>query len=347
MYPATEKRFVIANRITIIFLFLVIAAGGIVRSTGSGMGCPDWPKCFNRVIPPTDISQLPEGYEQQYIEGRQKKNERFAKIVQRFGFQKEAEQIRTDPSILVHEEFNAAKTWTEYINRLVGVIVGFCLLATAYFSLQYKRSIPAITIWSVLNLFVVVIQAWLGSIVVSTNLMPWIITIHMVLALVILAIAIYTFYLATTKRNKTLLVNQSSVGIKWLAASSLMVLFIQIIMGTEVRELVDVLRGQDIPRSGWIEAIGAAYDYHRILGYITFGLTLVMCWMVKNRFNKESIQSKYALIVIVLAVVQMGSGIILARFALPPYMQTTHLVVASLFFGAQYYVMLLMTKAKV
>ncbi|MCL7988727.1 COX15/CtaA family protein [Sphingobacterium sp. lm-10] len=346
MYPTTERRFVIANRITIIFLFLVIAAGGIVRSTGSGMGCPDWPKCFNRVIPPTDISQLPEGYEQQYIEGRKKKNERFANTVQRFGFHKEAEQIRTDLSILVHEEFNAAKTWTEYINRLVGVIVGFCMLATAFFSLQYRETKPAIAIWSVLNLFVVVIQAWLGSIVVSTNLMPWVITIHMVLALIILAIAIYTFYLATTRRNSVLLVNNGSAGIKWLSLLSLLVLFIQIILGTEVRELVDVLRGQGVVRSGWIDAIGTAYDNHRILGYVTFGITIVVCWMVRNKFSVNNIQSKFALIILILAVIQMGSGIVLARFALPPYMQTTHLVVASLFFGAQYYLMLLMTKAK-
>lgn len=318
-----------------------------MRSTGSGMGCPDWPKCFNRIIPPTDISQLPEGYEQHYIEGRQKKNERFATIVARFGFEKEAEQIRTDPSILVHEEFNAAKTWTEYINRLVGVIVGFSMLATAYFALQYRKSKPAIAVWSVLNLFVVVIQAWLGSIVVSTNLMPWIITIHMVLALVILAIAIYTFFLATIRRNRSLLTDQQASTIKWLTSLSLAVLFIQIILGTEVRELVDVLRGEGLARSAWIDAIGTAYDYHRILGYITFGLTLMVCRMVKSRFTEKSIQSKFALIIIALAVIQMGSGIVLARFALPPYMQTTHLVVASLFFGAQYYLMLLMTKAKV
>jgi len=78
MYPAAEKRFIRINKITIFVLFLVITAGGVVRSTGSGMGCPDWPKCFNRIIPPTDVSQLPEGFEQHYVEGRIKKNERFA-----------------------------------------------------------------------------------------------------------------------------------------------------------------------------------------------------------------------------------------------------------------------------
>src|SRR5690606_23628951 len=149
MYPAPEKRFINTNRLTIIVLFIVIAAGGIVRSTGSGMGCPDWPTCFNRVIPPTDVSQLPEGYETHYVEGRVKKNERFARMVEFFGYAEVANKIRHDECILVHEEFNAAKTWTEYINRLAGVAAGFCLLFTAIFSFTYIKSKPSILIWSV------------------------------------------------------------------------------------------------------------------------------------------------------------------------------------------------------
>ncbi|TJZ61163.1 heme A synthase [Sphingobacterium olei] len=346
MYPSSEKRFVKINRVTIIVLFLVITAGGVVRSTGSGMGCPDWPKCFNQIIPPTDVSQLPEGYEEKYIAGRDVKNQRFAKMVDFFGSAEMADRIRNDKSILIHEEFNAAKTWTEYINRLVGVVAGFCLLFCALFSFTYIKVKPSIFIWSVLNLFAVIIQAWLGSIVVSTNLMPWIITVHMLLALVIVAISIYTFYMATTLRNKTILVNYQYASVKVIAIISIIITLVQVVYGTEVREAIDHLNDQGISRSEWIDAIGRSYDIHRILSYITLAVAVLFFFLVKNRFSRLSLQSKYAWIVLFLVFLQMLSGLIMAHFNVPAFAQTTHLVIASLFFGAQYYLMLLMTKLK-
>lgn len=128
----------------VIFLIFV---GGLVRATGAGLGCPDWPKCFGLWIPPTSAAELPAGY---------------------------------NPA-----EFNVFKTWTEYLNRLVGVIIGLLIIATAVLSWQYRKKKPSV-FWSSLLAFILVLfNGWLGGRVVETELDVNLITIHMILAIVL------------------------------------------------------------------------------------------------------------------------------------------------------------------
>ena len=347
MYPPAEKRFLVVNFLTIIALFLVITAGGVVRSTGSGMGCPDWPKCFGQIIPPTHIDQLPAGYEQHYVDGRQAKNDRFAGLLDRLGFPDLADQIRNDPSILVHEEFNVFKTWTEYINRLFGVIAGFLLLLSAFFAFTYVRSKPIVFIWSVINVVLVGIQGWLGSVVVSTNLLPWLITVHMVLALVIVGVSVYTYFKARSIRDKDLLINRSTPAIKWLAVVSLLLVLYQVILGTEVREHIDTFSSSALPapRSEWIEMLGSVLSYHRILAYVSALVVVLLYVLIRSQFAIGSYQRFYSLVVVILVATQFVTGYAMYHFSVPPVAQTSHLVLASLLFGAQYYLMLLLGKA--
>src|ERR1700748_5461 len=171
----SKNRFRKINLLSVILLFVLILAGGVVRSTGSGMGCPDWPKCFGGYIPPTTASDLPANYKQKYVAERVAKNQRFANTLDVFGYSDLAKRIREDKSILVPEEFNAAKTWTEYVNRLIGVISGLFLLLTAIFSFSYRAESKLIPFLSILNLIMVGFQGWLGGIVVSTNLVAWVV----------------------------------------------------------------------------------------------------------------------------------------------------------------------------
>ncbi|RZK72645.1 MAG: heme A synthase, partial [Pedobacter sp.] len=263
MISRSEQRFIRINFITIIVTLMVILAGGIVRSTGSGMGCPDWPKCFDRYIPPTDVSQLPADYKDKYVAGRLKKNEKFAKYLESMGKKELADSIRQDKSITVPEEFNPAKTWTEYINRLAGALAGIFLLLTAIYSFTYRKSAKRIIILSILNIFVVAYQAWLGSIVVSTNLMQWVVTVHMLLALVILAISIYTYSYAKQLHKEPSVIMYRIAWLKGFLFFTLAVSIAQIILGTEVREAIDVIAKSLAARNTWISKVDSIFSYHR------------------------------------------------------------------------------------
>src|SRR5690606_26005550 len=144
----------------------------------------DWPKCFDSVVPPTNVSQLPENYQFKYIEGRVKKNQRFADFLEKVGQDELAEKIRNDQSVLEPEVFNASKTWTEYVNRLIGALTGIFLIILAVRSYVYIKKASRIFWLSLANLFITIYQGWLGSIVVSTNLTQWVVTLHMILAVV-------------------------------------------------------------------------------------------------------------------------------------------------------------------
>ena len=45
---------------TCVATFILIIVGAVVRTTGSGLGCPDWPKCHGQFIPPFEKEVLIE-----------------------------------------------------------------------------------------------------------------------------------------------------------------------------------------------------------------------------------------------------------------------------------------------
>jgi len=336
---ASKNRFQKINLVTIILLFILILAGGVVRSTGSGMGCPDWPKCFGRYVPPTSTSDLPKNYKQKYVDGRLAKNQKFAKTLDVFGFGDLARRIRRDKSILVPEEFNAAKTWTEYVNRLLGATSGLFLLLTAWFSFSYRHENKLIPFLAVLNVILVGFQGWLGSIVVSTNLVSWIVTVHMLLALAILALAIATYHLAKVYGKHKLNVSPI-LHIVALLAIALSVA--QIAFGTEVRERIDAIAGrlQEGYRADWISNAGSIFYQHRNVAILVLMINVILYVLVRSKFNRHSAQQQLMSFIFLVIMLQIVTGILLSYWSLPPAAQAAHVVLASLIFGAQFYLML-------
>ncbi|HXI00983.1 MAG TPA: COX15/CtaA family protein [Sphingobacteriaceae bacterium] len=345
MYSASEKKFLTINLIAIITLFALILAGGIVRSSGSGMGCPDWPKCFDKFIPPTNSSQLPPNYQQKYVEGRVMKNERFARTLDLFGYGKMANQIRSDKSILKPEEFNAAKTWTEYINRLIGAAYGFVLILCFIFSFAYLRTDKSIFFLSLLNIILVGFQGWMGSIVVSTNLLAWIVTVHMLLAMVILAISIYTYFKAQLLGNRKLIFNRPAT-MRIVAIFAVLLTLLQIVLGTEVREQIDAVSSavNHINRSEWVAKTGIEFNYHRDLAGLILLVNVIIFLMLRRSFPRTSYQYKFIVYVLLLLIVQLITGLILSYYSLPPIAQAIHILLATLLFGAQFYLFLILKR---
>jgi cytochrome c oxidase assembly protein subunit 15 len=348
MVSKAETRFIRLNFITVIFTLLLILAGGIVRSSGSGMGCPDWPKCFDQYIPPTNISQLPAGYKEKYVAERVTKNERFAKTLERMGKGDLADSIRHDRSITVPESFNPAKTWTEYVNRLMGAITGFLLMGLAALSFIYLKTAKRIIFLSFANLVLVGFQAWLGSIVVSTNLLAWTVTVHMLLALVILAILVYTYNYALQYHKQHVMIIAKIVWLRVLILAAVGVTVLQIIWGTEVREAIDAISKYMAytDRESWVSKVGAVFNYHRDLAVFVAIVNVLIYKIVTDRFGGKATELIVGNSIVIVLLIQIATGIILANFALPSYAQALHILFSCVLFTLQYYLYLLVYRTK-
>ena len=81
--------------------------------------------------------------------------------------------------------------WTEYLNRLLGVTVGFLILATAISAWRHHRRQPRI-LWTTIAAFLLTgFEGWLGGRVVAHELAAWIVTAHLIVALVIVQLLLY------------------------------------------------------------------------------------------------------------------------------------------------------------
>ncbi|NBW36050.1 MAG: heme A synthase [Cytophagia bacterium] len=288
--------------LTLIAVYLLIMVGGIVRSTGSGMGCPDWPKCFGTWVPPTTVEQLPANYKEVYAAHREKKNIRFANYLEKMGMDATAEKIRNDKSILEEADFNATKTWVEYINRVIGVIIGLMIFAVAFTSIRFWKWDKKITVIGFLTFFLVGFQGWIGSFVVSTNLTPWTVTVHMLLALVIVGLLVFLYFESTKDKQ----VRKVPYGLL-LSTLCIVLLIVQIVLGTQVREAIDVAAASLLPH------------------------VVLLRKLLKSEGSKIL---PYSLAVLILATIVSGIG--MAYFAIPAFLQPIHLTIASITVGLQF-----------
>ena len=313
-----------------------------MRSTGSGMGCPDWPKCFGAVIPPTTVEQLPENYQEIYLEKRLAKNERFVATLSMLGFKETANQLANDKSIQIEEEFNATKTWIEYINRLIGVVIGLLILATLVKSFSLWSQDKWIAITAFLSLVLVAFTGWIGSIVVSTNLLAWMITVHMLLALALVAVLLYSHRRAARLLITKEVINPMPRKILGLLLVASILMLIQVVLGTQVREGIDRVSFAmgNMLREEWVGKVGLVFLVHRSFSLVLLAVhVLYFVWVYKFSTRDSAINYwNQALLLLILLEIISGMG--MAYFGLPAYLQPVHLLFGSMILGVQFILML-------
>ncbi len=308
--PLAANRFRRLGILTILAVYFVILVGGIVRASGAGMGCPDWPTCFGQWVPPTDESQLPANYHEIYAAR---------------GYENTA--------------FNPVKTWTEYTNRLIGVSIGFLIFLTAWYSRIYRKTDKTTFYLALSAFFLVGFQGWLGSAVVASNLKPLMITLHMLLALFIVAVLIY----AISRSQKSLLANIRADWVTpryvWVLKIAMLMTLLQIAMGTQVREAVDFIAHEHgyIEREYWRDSFPVIFYIHRSFSALILFTNLWLIREIYRQAGPHCLLRKIGYTLIGLIITAILAGVSLDRLGFPALAQPVHLLMANLIFGAQFF----------
>ncbi|WP_299766441.1 COX15/CtaA family protein [uncultured Dokdonia sp.] len=351
MYRTTLK-------ISIIFLYLIIIAGAIVRMTGSGMGCPDWPKCFGYYIPPTEEAQIQWEPNKAYKKGYIIIVEESLRIAPK-DFTSAATYSESNWSTYDKHDyatFNVWQTWIEYINRQVTVLAGIPILLMIISAFWYWKRRPWLIFGSFFVLPLMGFEAWLGKQVVDSNLLPVKITIHLIAALVIVALLLYLWYKSQEKEGSTLSRNRTreiqdhreSEALKLKKHDPLfknlvllagVLTLVQVVFGTQVRQYVDeqvIALGYDA-KDQWLNPPTVMFYVHRSFSILVTLLNVYLFWRNRKYLLGHANLMLWILILIALEVV---TGIAMYYIDFPFGTQPLHLVVASLLFGVQFYVYL-------
>ena len=299
-----------------IALTLLISVGAIVRASGAGMGCPDWPMCWGCLIPPMSADQIdPEKLD----------IEKYRKKALRYGI--DPKTITTESVIA---DYNPVHTWTEYINRLTSLPLSLATLAAFIASFWHRKKRPHLVLAALLALILLLVNAWMGAQIVYSGLKPGVITIHTALAMLMFCTLVYMAWRGCDSPWK---LPKSSMGggIRKIAVVLLALVLVEGILGSQIREKTDDLKKthSNAPRVEWIAELEESPTYliHRSGSWLI--LIASVLFFFKARKNKTG-----ALLVesVVFGVVlaQMCLGLILAQVGILPIAQVLHISLSSI-----------------
>jgi len=273
--------------VSTILSYLLIFVGGLVRVSGSGMGCPDWPRCFGRWIPPTNVEQIPS-----YI----------------------------DPTA-----FNIVLAWIEYGNRSLGVLVGFSIIILNIIAIYCFRKEAKLFISAILSLILVLANGALGAIVVSSVLNPFLVSLHMILALMLVSVLSYacieSYKLIHVEKFKNLEGNKTlsnSLILFWI------LIFVEILLGTGIRTNLELVSIENplLSKGELLNALDSYKYFHSFLGFTLLFLSIYIYAKLKN--NSLYIVKFLGIFILGMIIVQIFLGEMMVFFELPQLTRLFH-----------------------
>ena len=288
--------------VSTIVSYLLIFTGGLVRVSGAGLGCPDWPRCFGRWLPPLNVNQLPAD---------------------------------VDPTT-----FNFALAWIEYLNRLFGMLLGLLVVVTAILAIIHYRRVMRILLPTLLAGLCVAFAGWQGGRVVMSHLEPLSVSFHLMVALAVVTLLTYVTQQAHyLDRGMAASSGDKDKTHIWIALLWL-VTIIQILLGTHVRASLERL-ALEFPLDSDLALIarsGAVKYIHMTFGILTAIMTFQVAHQVLRLGGRALPLMRAAVwFVMSLMVVQLLLGAGLLAIGIPPLLQVFHLWLAALLIGTILY----------
>ena len=314
---------------------MLFVLGGIVRATGSGMGCPDWPKCFGEYIPPTTASDLPDNYKEIFLNERLKKTERFAALLHKIGMHEKAEEVLAYDALKEAHEFNVGKAYTEYVNRLWGALTGILVLLNLIAAFKFIKTHKKVFWLTVFGFGAVMINALIGAVVVNANLLGGIVTIHFLAAFA----AISFFMLARFQLNKPEPIQVLGQRFKSIALLFLVLISVQLILGTQVREAYDLMEatGKKLSINN-IHELGGAFNGHRTLALLSLIFAFLQFNELKVKHKAEIKLLKLAKWMLWIVLLQIVFGSLIIMTDLSAISKLFHISFGAALFIMEFYI---------
>jgi len=343
-----KKRLPLFVKLSLISVYVIFLAGSVVRMTGSGMGCPDWPKCFGYYIPPTSEAQITWQPNTDYKKGMIIIKDETLYVAQKdvktyLTFATNNWKKYTKHS---YAKFNKYHTWTEYINRLSSAVAGIFFVFLVLSAGKYWKERKEITILAFLSFFLMLVEAWMGKVVIDSNLKPTIITIHMIGGLLIIALLLRLRFIVSEPNMSAQDIKPHkyhSLFSKLLILSAIFSL-IQIAMGTQVRQFID----EQVKEFGFdnksLSLLNPSFKFYFHRSF-TIAIVLVNLWMFYLN-QLKNLGYKLVNWIVFLIFLETITGMLMYYAEIPMGTQAIHLLAGAILFGLQFYLWLQSRKVK-